>query len=478
MFSFWLGKQKNKNVLQEGVGYGGSARDDLKTFRKGREFATARQTKRDQQLVAFFVATAASLRQSKLQDDYTELVSTLKQVFTDIVVPTEWQRRMKVLVLSLTCLGLLQEQQNVDALIGHLDEPDSLASIYNNFAQSAVFIHKCSKGKDHSRLVGRILQLQETMGLIVNSGTSRTEENSGTSRTEKKQKATVDTPKNDNDPLQAYREALSRLCFDVIDSMSKHAFSSSKQSPKLNMRKLFSELSALRTSLPVEYGSSVFVRAMEDRLDLLRVLIMGPDDTPYANGCFLFDVQLHDYPNRPPRVKFLTTGRGTVRFNPNLYADGKVCLSLLGTFPGPGWIPGESTLLQVLVSIQSLIFVADPYYNEPLFGLLQAMDFVQKQSQEHNANIRRHTLRHAILPFLHGSSAFPEFRDVMRQHYRFKTDSVQRQVQQWQRLDPSLWPVTEPILRKLLRRSKWDKTSCRKAVDELEGPVRKRLRRE
>jgi len=37
-----------------------------------------------------------------------------------------------------------------------------------------------------------------------------------------------------------------------------------------------------------------------------------------------------DYPIRPPRVKLLTTGNKEVRFNPNLYKNGKVCLSILG----------------------------------------------------------------------------------------------------------------------------------------------------
>lgn len=59
-----------------------------------------------------------------------------------------------------------------------------------------------------------------------------------------------------------------------------------------------------------------------------------------------------DYPETPPMVKMTTTGGGRVRFNPNLYADGKVCLSLLGTWSGPSWDPKVSTLLQVLVSIQ------------------------------------------------------------------------------------------------------------------------------
>ena len=45
--------------------------------------------------------------------------------------------------------------------------------------------------------------------------------------------------------------------------------------------------------------------------------------------------------------------------------DGKVCLSLLGTWQGPGWVPGKSTLLQVLISIQSMILCDEPYLNEP-----------------------------------------------------------------------------------------------------------------
>ncbi|KAG8642466.1 hypothetical protein MANES_12G089256v8 [Manihot esculenta] len=59
---------------------------------------------------------------------------------------------------------------------------------------------------------------------------------------------------------------------------------------------------------------------------------------------------------------------GGLRLNPNLYECGKVCLSLLGTWSGRQnemWIPGTSTMLQVLVSIQALILNAKPFFNEP-----------------------------------------------------------------------------------------------------------------
>ena len=56
-----------------------------------------------------------------------------------------------------------------------------------------------------------------------------------------------------------------------------------------------------------------------------QVLITGPDETPYANGCFEFDVHFPiDYPNKPMKVNLQTTGNQTIRFNPNLYNDGKV----------------------------------------------------------------------------------------------------------------------------------------------------------
>lgn len=45
-------------------------------------------------------------------------------------------------------------------------------------------------------------------------------------------------------------------------------------------------------------------------------IYVGPEDTPYGFGCFIFDIHLNDYPARPPKVQLLTTGNGRVRFNP------------------------------------------------------------------------------------------------------------------------------------------------------------------
>ena len=52
-----------------------------------------------------------------------------------------------------------------------------------------------------------------------------------------------------------------------------------------------------------------------------------------------------------PVINYLPTTPSLCRFNPNLYADGKVCLSLLGTWHGGDssekWDPVQSNLMQV-----------------------------------------------------------------------------------------------------------------------------------
>jgi len=92
-------------------------------------------------------------------------------------------------------------------------------------------------------------------------------------------------------------------------------------------------------------------------------LIIGPKNTPYFGGYYFFEVIFPtNYPDSSPKIKLLTID-GKVRFNPNLYECGKVCLSILGTWNGPGWT-NVMTLRTVLISIQSLMGEF-PLRNEP-----------------------------------------------------------------------------------------------------------------
>eukprot|EP00798_Chlamydomonas_sp_ICE-L_P026983 gene26984-8998_t len=131
-----------------------------------------------------------------------------------------------------------------------------------------------------------------------------------------------------------------------------------------------------------------------------RALIIPSTDTPYSRGYFVFDIYLPpEYPNKPPKVQLLTTEGGRVRFNPNLYNSGKVCLSLLGTWEGPSWKPATSTLLQVLVSISAMILVPDPYFNEPSYEMSMNTAEGKENSRRYNEQVRADTLRVALLPF-------------------------------------------------------------------------------
>lgn len=143
-------------------------------------------------------------------------------------------------------------------------------------------------------------------------------------------------------------------------------------SPAL-MRRIAKEHKILSSSLP----PNIFVRTWEARLDLIRVLIIGPNDTPYEDAPFVIDFHLHsDFPHSAPDAYFHSWTNGGGPVNPNLYEDGKICLSLLGTWHtderNESWSPAKSTLLQILVSIMGLVLVKEPYYNEAGYDVHRA----------------------------------------------------------------------------------------------------------
>merc|ERR1719238_850581 len=75
----------------------------------------------------------------------------------------------------------------------------------------------------------------------------------------------------------------------------------------------------------------IFVATVDNAVDHVYALVLGPPDTPYARCPYIFEFRCPAaYPNAPPEVRIVSTAYGTVRHNPNLYAGGKVCLSILG----------------------------------------------------------------------------------------------------------------------------------------------------
>ena len=197
--------------------------------------------------------------------------------------------------------------------------------------------------------------------------------------------------------------------------------------------RITSELSSLKKNLPNNWDTSVVLKTSQKNLNLITFVISGPEGTPYHNGIFEFHGLFPtDYPNKEPKILLDTTGNGSVRFNPNLYNCGKVCLSLLGTWNGSGaekWNPSTSTLLQVIVSIQSLILVTHPYFNEP--GWERQMHSMEgkKKSQEYSDNIRLQTLKWAIIDKIKNPPK--GFENFTKEHFRLKKKEILDIVKSW-----------------------------------------------
>ena len=94
-------------------------------------------------------------------------------------------------------------------------------------------------------------------------------------------------------------------------------------------------------------------------------MMIGTKNTPYENGFFFFTVSYpENYPNAPMKVWYYTT-HPKMRFNPNLYNHGKICLSIINTWGDKdNWKP-EMNTRSVLLSIQSMVLNENPLYNEP-----------------------------------------------------------------------------------------------------------------
>jgi ubiquitin-conjugating enzyme E2 Z len=148
-------------------------------------------------------------------------------------------------------------------------------------------------------------------------------------------------------------------------------------SNKRKTRRLLNDIKLVKTS-PLE-GIWIDWENDAQNMDKAFSTVIGPDDTPYEGGFYTFDFDFStNYPFVPPKVTYKTTGAQTpqltkfigcnnnaktVRFNPNLYKCGKVCISFLGTWSGPTWVACLN-IQSMSVSFRSLL-QENPIRNEP-----------------------------------------------------------------------------------------------------------------
>ncbi|KAK4257904.1 hypothetical protein QN277_007432 [Acacia crassicarpa] len=217
------------------------------------------------------------------------------------------------------------------------------------------------------------------------------------------------TPEKDNSELTFPQ-------FDVVSDMLDHHFLGRDPLPRMGNRfprAISKEWLILQENLP----KSIFVRVSESNSNLLRAAIIGAAGTPYHDALFFFDIGLPpSYPNEPPKVHYLSHG---YEVNHNLPSNGTVCLSLLNTWMGwssERWNPKMSTLLQVLLSIQSLVLNEKPYFNNP-FNFVNSKTLSEYYSQ--------HVFLLTCMTTVHLIRNPPsKFEPLIKHHFRQRANAI------------------------------------------------------
>ncbi|CAN6309827.1 unnamed protein product [Urochloa humidicola] len=212
--------------------------------------------------------------------------------------------------------------------------------------------------------------------------------------------------------------------FDVVQSPPDHHFLDNMEQGTAVGRKWTKRVQREWKILENDLPGTIYMLAFEDRMDLLRAVIVGASGTPYHDGLFFFDLHLPpSYPAEPPQVNYRSFG---LHVNPNLYPSGTVCLSLLNTFGGKEdelWSPEVSSVLQVVVSIQGLVLTAQPYYNEPAYGAQSGTPVGRRNELPYSENAYLLTLQTMLHLLRRPPAGFEEF---VTGHFRRRGQHVLR----------------------------------------------------
>ena len=120
----------------------------------------------------------------------------------------------------------------------------------------------------------------------------------------------------------------------------------------------------------------------EDNIFEWTGTILGPEDSPYADGVFFLDIKFPtDYPYTPPKVIFKTK-----IYHPNVDSNGNICLDILRD----EW-SSVLTISKLLLSICSLL--TDPNPDDPLDKEIASQ--YRNDIEAFNITARQYTLNFA-----------------------------------------------------------------------------------
>ena len=183
------------------------------------------------------------------------------------------------------------------------------------------------------------------------------------------------------------------------------------------IKRILKDLSNIDSKLLKQ--NNIFYSHDEDNILKGYVMIIGPEDSLYENGYYFFEINFtNNYPFQPPKVIFKTCD-GVTRFHPNLYRNGKVCLSLLNTWRGESWSACQtlSTILMTLITL----FTNEPFLNEP--GIKKT----HYQYDNYHNIIHYKNISHSILHYLDSEKLpinFEIFYPIICESYKKNKEKI------------------------------------------------------
>jgi len=190
----------------------------------------------------------------------------------------------------------------------------------------------------------------------------------------------------------------------------------------LTVKRLISDIKEITINPLSKDG--IYYKHDEENMLVGYALIIGPEDTPYEYGNFLFKFDFpENYPYSPPIVTYHTND-GYTRFNPNLYKNGKVCISLLNTWKGEQWT-GCQTIKSILLVLCSLLN-ENPLANEP--GITKE----HKDNDSYNKIIKYKTIDIAINRIISKENLpnqFEIFNDEINKNYKKYYNKIKKSIE-------------------------------------------------
>ena len=127
---------------------------------------------------------------------------------------------------------------------------------------------------------------------------------------------------------------------------------------EIAQRRILKDVRILQDNETELHQRHVYFHIKDSNLFKMKILFI-PQTYPYTHGCFMFEIYFPvSYPMDPPLITFFPK-QNSVRFHPNFYENGHVCLSVINTWSSPDWVPSMSVLSLINV-------ITERFHERPL----------------------------------------------------------------------------------------------------------------